>query len=161
MESTRQALARANLGGSSFAQDILGEQGMRVNDQIADIGPDVASKFIAGAPGIVQLGEGGFGPAQSAAGLDIRNHATSTPSEWSTFMGGLMGGMSGGSSLSGLSGLGGGGGGVAAGAPISMQDMFTAGDTTGMGAGAFAGATEAGGGAAAGGSSLASLLALL
>ena len=147
METTRQNLARAGLSGTSFAQAILGTQNQSNAGNIANIGPNVASSFIAGAPNI-GLNASGLSTAASAAGLDTTT--TATPSSWSDFI----------STLSNTEGLFVGPGPLnnafpnssntagatpPGGTPTTSEEQGIAGSTTGMGSEAFAGSTFAGG----------------
>ncbi len=89
MESTRQALARAGLGDSSFAQRILSEQGTSSGESISQIPTNAAASLIGAAPGVgsTAVSAGGI-----AAGADYssQGQTTSTPSFWSQFLQGLQ-----------------------------------------------------------------------
>lgn len=106
MEQTRQALARTGLANSPFGQEILAGQNMTGNDQIANIGPNMASNFINMAPS-VGLDAAGLGTASSAAGLDTRTHGNYTPSFMDSVMSGLQTGSSMGFGMDSSGGLGG------------------------------------------------------
>lgn len=63
MTDTQQALAKAGLGNTSFAQDILSRERSSSADSIAKIGPSVASEFIGMTPGQTGQGIGALGTA--------------------------------------------------------------------------------------------------
>jgi len=89
MESTRQALARSNLGNTTFGQQILAELQQKGESDIAQIGPNAAMDFMKMAPNITGQGISATGAAGSLtrSGTDV-----STPSFWDIFIKSLQGG---------------------------------------------------------------------
>ena len=152
MEITRQNLARTGLSGTSFAQQILGTQGQSNSENIANVGPNVANQFVAGAPSI-GLNSSGLDTAASAANLDSTQ--TFSPGFWALFNQGLQSG----SSLPGIGSL------SSLPNPMSMFGGAAAGGAAAGGASAGGAAIGAGGfglsdAALAGGGSLVDLAPL-
>ncbi len=143
LDQLRQKLATMGMGGSSEAAALEGRASMSNAGNLATTPEEMIMNFISGAPGFALNTAGqaqrGWGMAGS---FDNTTHQTSTPSLFDQFMQGVQGansiarfGMD--PSSSGASG----GSGPPSGSPVSTQDQFSAGDSTGMGAGSFAGST--------------------
>ena len=96
MTDTQQALARAGLGNTSFAQDILSRERTSSADTIGNIGPSVASEFIGMAPGQTGQGISALGTAAAFNNTQRFSQSGST-SSWSfdpgQFIADLFGGI--------------------------------------------------------------------
>jgi hypothetical protein len=105
-QALRNNLAQSGLSGSSFAQEILGQNQMQAGQNIAAIPSTITNDFLAhGAPTVIGAGTSAL---SQAAGLNVSGGWTNTPSLWANILQGLQAAGGGG-------GSGGGGAASAAG----------------------------------------------
>jgi hypothetical protein len=101
-------LGQSGLAGSSFAQQILGENQMQAGQNIAGIPSTMTNDFLArGVPTVVGAGTNAL---STAASLNTTSRGQFTPSLFNDLLQGFTGGKGGGSGASPGSYFGSGGG---------------------------------------------------